>query len=376
MSRFRFELSQPGDEVALRGLLADTPMPGNIALSFEREPNYFFANQVLGPHHQTIICRDESNGDIVGVGTRSTRFLYVDRQPKRVGYLSGLRFASHVRGIGLLSRGFRFLRQLHDDDPDAPDFYLTTIASDNEIAKRVLTRSRGDLPVYHRIGTLQTLVIPRRRRRRQRQRESKTTQKEVTLETLSQQTSIGPWLEFLNDVGKTRLFFPQYEESDFCDATGTFRDLDRNDVLLLKRRGEIIATAGIWNQQSFRQTVVKDYSGWLRFARPMTNAWSACFGGVRLPPAGATVSASYACCLLVDRCNSEHSALLIRELAERCGSENLLVGCASSDEALTMYRRESRFSYRTDLYAVDWNADQNAFQPFRDSAFYLELGCL
>jgi hypothetical protein len=48
-------LATPTDDAALRQLLRDNPMPGNISLSYEREPSYFLAARVDGPLSQTII---------------------------------------------------------------------------------------------------------------------------------------------------------------------------------------------------------------------------------------------------------------------------------------------------------------------------------
>ena len=46
MSRYRFDLATEADDAALRRVLADTPMPGRIAVSFRREPSYFAAGRL------------------------------------------------------------------------------------------------------------------------------------------------------------------------------------------------------------------------------------------------------------------------------------------------------------------------------------------
>ncbi len=46
---FSFELARPADDLALRKLLAETPMPGRITVSFERQPNYFMGCSIMGP---------------------------------------------------------------------------------------------------------------------------------------------------------------------------------------------------------------------------------------------------------------------------------------------------------------------------------------
>src|SRR5262249_41757376 len=120
------------DDAELRAILAATPMPGRIAVSFRREPGFFDAAVVDGPFHQVVASQDKNTGRIIGFGCRSVRDRYVNGRPMPVGYLSGLRALPEYRGLGLLARGYAFFRELHRDGK-AP-VYLTTIAEDNEVA--------------------------------------------------------------------------------------------------------------------------------------------------------------------------------------------------------------------------------------------------
>ena len=81
MSRFQFELATLDDDQHLRQVLQQTPMPGRISLSLEREPSFFEALAVEGDEHQVIVCRDRLDGKIVGLGTRSVRMRYINGQP-------------------------------------------------------------------------------------------------------------------------------------------------------------------------------------------------------------------------------------------------------------------------------------------------------
>ena len=98
MTRYQFELATPADDQAIRRVMAETPMIGSVTVSFQREPSFFEANDVLGRDWQAVVCRDTKQDEIVGVATRSVRPLYVNGIPRRIGYLSGLRFVRHARG--------------------------------------------------------------------------------------------------------------------------------------------------------------------------------------------------------------------------------------------------------------------------------------
>lgn len=113
MSRFEFDLATRADDAELRAILAATPMPGRISVSFRREPSFFAAAGVEGPFHQVVVCRDRQQNRIAGFGCRSVRQRYVNGRPTPVGYLSGLRALPEYRGLGLVARGYRYFRELH-----------------------------------------------------------------------------------------------------------------------------------------------------------------------------------------------------------------------------------------------------------------------
>ncbi len=157
MSRFQFELAAPADDAELRQILAATPMPGRIAVSFRREPSWFAAAVVDGYFRQVVVCRDLDTGRLIGFGCRSVRRLNVNGLPADVGYLSGLRVLPEYRNMGLVARGYAFFRRLHQDCRTA--FYLTTIAEGNDTANSVLTSRRAGLPAYHLAGRYHTIAV-------------------------------------------------------------------------------------------------------------------------------------------------------------------------------------------------------------------------
>src|SRR5438128_9929998 len=112
MSRYQFDLATEADEADLRRVLAETPMPGRIAVSFRREPSYFAAAEVDGRFRQVVAARDMETGRIVGFGSRSVTQRYVNGLPTPIGYLSSLRLVMEHRNRGLLARGYPYCRRL------------------------------------------------------------------------------------------------------------------------------------------------------------------------------------------------------------------------------------------------------------------------
>src|SRR5438552_19021692 len=87
-SGVRYRIATSADDAAIRQLLRRTSMPGRISFSMEREPSHFAAGAIEGNDHRTIIAIE--NNRVIAVGSVSSRQRYINGQPLRVGYLSGL----------------------------------------------------------------------------------------------------------------------------------------------------------------------------------------------------------------------------------------------------------------------------------------------
>ncbi len=254
MSALRFDIATPEDDAQLREVLASTPMDGQIQVSFRREPSFFQAGVVEGPFLQTLVARN--GAQVAAIGCRSVRDRFVNGQPRTIGYLSGLRLRPEYRSTGLLGRGYRFLHRLHADR--RTQLYLTTIAEGNAVAQRVLTSGRTWLPQYHRAGTYHTLVIrPRRARSGARPDPSLLIRR-------ASQVDLPQIVQFLQQAGPRRQFFPYYTAEDFGNPQGTFYELPLENLFLAEHNEQLVGMLGAWDQRGFRQTVVEGYQGWMR----------------------------------------------------------------------------------------------------------------
>ncbi|HEX6085934.1 MAG TPA: GNAT family N-acetyltransferase, partial [Thermoanaerobaculia bacterium] len=148
-----FSLAAPADDAGIRRLLATNPMPGRIRLRFEREPSYFAG---CAPETDVLVARDGER--VVGVACRTMQKLYVNGAAEEVGYLGQLRVDRAYRGRLLTARGYRVMRELHEQRPARG--YYTTIVEGNAQAEGVLVRrSRGVMPRYRFLDTLVTCAV-------------------------------------------------------------------------------------------------------------------------------------------------------------------------------------------------------------------------
>lgn len=300
-----FSVAEQSDDAGIRALLRNNPMRGRISISLEREPNYFADADLPGQVKQTFIAREA--GRIVCVGACTVQNRFVNGVSRRVGYLGGLRLDESCAGrFDILRRGYEFFRELQEDDP--ADFYFTSIASDNERARRFLQRGFKGMPKYQFVGEFVTLVLSTR-----------------------------AWLRQLDSLeNKPHQFAPCWSREDFSALQG----FGFNEV------GE---GAGIWDQRAFKQTVVRDYATPIRRTRWAINLLNRVIGAPTLPRVGQQLSMAFGVGV-----TCQNLGTLVGE-TRRAGVEMLVVGFDARDPLLEVVRKKFRSrEYRSRIYAVRW----------------------
>jgi len=272
---FQIGLATPADDFAIRGLCRREPMPGKIVVTYEREPDFSLGCRVTGSDFQILVARDAEKGEVVGVACRSTRTLFINGHPQRLGYLGQLRIDQRFRGRWLVSRGFSLLRQLHDQDP-VPGYLVSIIAGNHEAEAILVRKPRKSFPSFHRVADLCTLAISVRRAKPRL-----NCRAEISSAAPSQVPELA---RFLQTHGRQRQFFPEWTEDSLRGLTSL--GLRIEDSLVARHGGKIAGIAGLWDQSAYKQTVVQDYSRWLKAAAPINNLGANCFGRTPLPQPG------------------------------------------------------------------------------------------
>jgi hypothetical protein len=367
LPRFLFDLADQEDDAQLRRLMARNIMPSPISLSFRREPSFFDAAKIEGPFHQTIICRDTESREIVGLGTRSIRDRYLNARRDRIGYLSSLRLDDEYRKLGLVARGFQFVRKLDLDDRARA--YVTTIVEGNRTAKSTLLGARAGLPNYRRVATWVTYSLSLRRCRW------------PITSGLSVQTAFESDLpmvvEFLNSHGSHKNFFPHYDAADFLTSQGTFRGLELSRIYIARESGQIVGTFALWDQSEFKQIFVERYSKWINFLRPAYNALARRRGDPILPKLGEALTSCCGSLLIVrdDRCDIAQALLTVASRMHSDKPTRVLLGFDTRCPLAAGVATRASHAYTTGVYLVSWHKPEVELES-ADRLVYLELGCL
>lgn len=325
-SGIQFAVATPENDAAIRRLLRDNPTPGEISLSFEREPNYFYS---AGSDDQTIVAFEQNR--LVCMGRCSTRKRFINGQPRRAGYLSELRLDASVQGrFDILRRGYQFFHELQSDAP--ADFYFTSIAADNARSIRFLERGVAGLPFYKFNSEFVTLLIP--------------TKPGPVEATPTSTEEICAFLCEQGAKGQLACHSPTLAESG----------LSPDDFQIVRHQSKIVGCAALWDQRTFRQTVIRGYGLKLTLLRPWINAAARIFHTPTLPAVGSTLSYAFVSPLVA----SDDSMLVslldqCRNRAAAAGLDFITVGFAAADSRLAAARRHfRRREYVSRIYQVFW----------------------
>jgi hypothetical protein len=349
-----FRLAIEGDAVDdadLRRLLRTNPLPGDIHLTYEREPSFWAGAGIEGTLHQTMIVRAQ-DGRAVGMGSRSVRLLYVNGEAQPVGYMSQMRvdrdFAWGISLPKVLAQGWRFFRQLHQDG--RVPYYLVSLVAGENVASRMMTLGLPEWPTLHAVGGLLTFALLVRRERSVPRLESGMRLRRATEDD---REAIA---ECLARNGRRRHFSPVWEAPMLGDPQVT-PDLALHDFWLVERGSQVVGTAARWNQQRFKQTVVRGYDERLLKLRPTINLAARVGLAPHLPAIGEMVRHSFASHFAVDHDDVQVGATLLAALYNdtvRAGDAYLMVGLDTEHPFAKITRRYRRLVYATQLFLATW----------------------
>jgi hypothetical protein len=363
--RFSFHLAEEHEDEELRALLRQIAMPGAITLSFQREPSFIQAEQAGNITSQIIVCKDQQRGQIVGMGSRSIRLVYIDGKPERIGYLSMLRSLPEVRGNIGLARGYHYLHELHKDN--AVPYYFTTILDENIQASTLLTSSRAGLPCYRPVAHLHTYLIPLRSTLRR-----KRSHKAINRCEPQQLTDAAIFLQHWNSQLQ---FAPVYSLADLNGQSKLLPFFSWENIYVYYKHKTVQGVLGVWDQQAFKQTIVSNYSPEMRTIRTVYNLFASVRGLPGLPAVGQGINMLYA--MFVSGNSQVFAALLEQLLLEWSGKgyDYLSVGVCRDNELATVAARYATHRLLSTAYMVFW-PEEDVVPPQGKRPVHLEIATL
>lgn len=340
----RYRIAGADDEAQLRALLRDNPMDAWIRLGMQREPAYFDGSELMGPSSTVLATTAQPPHTVVGMYGYGTLPVHLNGAATAAGYLHGLRVApAFRRRLRILAGGFTSMRRLL---PQPHPVRLTSIASDNQAARRLLEAGLPDLPQYRPAGELLTLAM------RARARPHAPGMRRAIA------NDVPALCDWFNARAAAMQFAPALSPAWLMALDGR-HGLTIDDFWLDERGGDIQGCFALWDQRRVRQTVVRGYRFPLDMLRKPYNLWAAIARRPHLPPPGRMLDAVFiAFPMVADPADRDALAELIGAalaLAHRRGAALGLLGRHAEDGTAALLRRRYRATdYRSRIYTVGW----------------------
>ena len=363
-----FEPARPADDPGIRRLLREQPLGGQVKISLEREPAFEYAAAIEGEPHHAVVARGLAANEIVALGSRAVRPVWVNGEPARMGYLGLLRRAPALEGrLQLLAAGFAELAKTRR--PDEFPYDLTSIIADNRAARRLLEYGLPGLPAYRPLCEYTALMIPVRKRARR--------------SPVRVQQAAADLLPAIVDCLQRNLrryqFAPVWSQADLESPERT-RGLRPEDFLVVLEGDQVVACLARWDQRGFKQTVLRGYAPRLARWRPVVNAGLRLMGKPLLPEPGQALNFAYLSHVAVDDDRADLLIDLVRAArcdAARAGLDSLVIGMAAGNPMLPALQRSfPGYACKSVLYLVDWDDGPRAFQGLDERIPHVEVATL
>lgn len=335
------------DDKALREMLHENSMDSWVNLSFEREPSYFAAQNLMGKSY-TMVAIDTDTNHYVGIYTCTYMDMHLNGTIKEVAYLRELRVNTNYRNkIRILKNGYISLKTLLPEKEVEP-LYITSIASQNYQARRVLEAKIKGMPLYTPVAKMNTLIFS-----------TEFTCRQKRLRKVCKE-DIPKLVEFYNKHASSYQFSPSLSEPWLFELPSS-RALYLDDFYIFEDEdGAIEACLALWDQRAFKQSVIKGYKKPLKQLRPLYNLHATLTKRVLLPQPNSMLEQIYIAFFVCKR--DELYLDILKEasqLAKTKKATSCILGLSCEHPKVTMLKKKLKANlYETDIEIVTLNPEQ------------------
>ena len=254
-----------------------------------------------------------------------------------------------------------------------PTLWTTAIVDSNPIAEGVFVhRARPSFPRFELVSEFQTLGLYTRPAPG---RKNRTREKEVISISTAETEELKSITEFLRSYGQGKEFYPCYHENDFLNGR-RFPGLGKEDILVARKKEDIVGVCAVWDQSCFKQIVVHGYTGSLNVLRPVVNTAGPILGMKKLPSPGKTIPSATLTAVAVKNDDIAVWRRLLDAAVDRAwrkGQDYLLAGFSLRSPLLTEAKQRRHILYKSRMYAFGFhglipNAYNKKAEPYMEIA--------
>ena len=386
-----YRIAQEQDAPLLQELLRDGAMDSWVQIALEREPNYFDAEGLMGESLTVIAHNAEDSSAVIGMYSYTLFRLFVMGVEESVAYLGSLRVhPNYWHKIRFLKEGFHSIEKLIPNSTTLP-FCITSIASENTKARRILESNIKGMPKYHFITQMNTYafatdggILPPYKLQSGRVGASHhNTQNTTNSNRLQQATKehIPHIVTFHNTLAKEYNLAPILETTWLEQLDGS-KGLTIEDFYLLRDDdGAIEAMYALWDQRKIKQTVIKGYKTPLNTLRPLYNLYAKAFGHLTLPKEGEALEQIYISFFVCNFSDISKQLQLLKEASSHIkarGASIAIIGLDSRHPLCdTIEHKLKAKRYQTNIDAVFLGRDSwDEYETFKNISMKPEVALL
>ena len=264
------------DDSALKQILHETSMDAWVRLSQEHEPSYFALVDLFGQRKAIIATKRDVTGVLVGMCSSVDMPVHINGKAVMAGYLGELRVLPAFRNkLRIVQSGFASVRQINDPLQQL-QYWFTSIANENQAARRLLEANLKGMPNYQPQGEMVTYALSTR-----------LAKHNAGLQR-AEVNDIPAIVQFYNQFASQYQYSPVLTEA-WLRGLDDRNGLRLSDFYLLKQDDQIQACFALWDQRRLKQTVVRGYRFPLSILRVPYNLFAKLTKRVVLPATGEQV---------------------------------------------------------------------------------------
>lgn len=278
------------DDLALKNLIA-VPLPTRgVLLSFQREPSYFNASDVLYKEKAHFVIEDIEKKKIVACYSNGTRPCYVNGELQNIRYICDLRVDQNSRGKSLVKMvGEHFKRTMY-----SPNFSQLIIFNDNHAARAAVQTGKMGMPDYYDEGMIETLTLTGfkginkiSKFLQSYKKSNPDCSNSDDIFSCQAEPHHVPFInEFISEMAGHYNFLLTYDFGEVLTQHPYFRGINLSDFQLYFKDNKLVGIFGLWDQHKFKQTKILNYSWILHIFRPVYNLFANATQRMPLPAKG------------------------------------------------------------------------------------------
>lgn len=357
--KFELVLAESKDFQEIKEIFESGQFDGKIAVQYLRNPSPIDSFAKEGEKVFLLTLKDKFENKLVGLGACIIRKVYKKGKVVRMGYLAGLKLLpKYHKKIAF----FPYIYQkLYDITKDEVDFYFTTILTDNVAAQKMLEKSRKLMPLYEYLGDYRVYFckagikkINWRLGKNHKKGESYSVRRcdKEEIEAF-----------FLKEAQNVDLSLESIDAYDLENAI--YYGLFKNDI--------IVACGYVLNQQSYKQYVVRNYSGAYRL---LSKFPTRLLGYPSLPDINEVANCASAG---VWAQNNDES--LIHKLWQFIRQDTkefdfIMLGLYEKHPLRNYFEKTKHIHYDSRCYIVDWEHNKAVHEELKTQNLYIDVAFL